>query len=96
MNAGAGVLKEILDVVENSGDASVVLKKFAGRYPKDLELLKVNEMYSQFLSTREGKKLDEVKARLKNILSARQLEVSGAGDINLKDRRKQTFSPKRE
>ena len=88
MNAGESVIREMLSAVESAGDATTVLEKFSNRYPRDVELLKACGLYAQFLTSREPKKLDEAKARLRALLASRAIELSGGADINLKDRRK--------
>ncbi|MCX6695187.1 MAG: hypothetical protein NTU61_02680 [Candidatus Altiarchaeota archaeon] len=93
MNAGAGVIAEIVKAVDSEKGASETLAKFVKRYQSDLELRKVNEIYAEFLGTGDPKKLDDAKLRLKNLLSSRGLESSGGGDINLKDRRKFKSEP---
>jgi len=92
MNSGESVLKEILGAVESGGDASVVFAKYVKRYPKDIELLKASELFSIFLNSRDDKDLSEVKSRLKKLIVSRGLELSGGGDIGLKDRRKSSAS----
>jgi hypothetical protein len=87
MNAGDGVLSQILSAVESQRNATDVFAKFVRRYPKDTELAKTSGMYSSYLASGDAKKLVETKKRLKNLIASRT-ESSGGGDIPLEDLRK--------
>jgi len=88
MNAGESVIEEVLRAVESGQDASLVLAKFLKRYPQDIGLRKVFDLYSQYSDSRDDKKLSEAKSRLRNLAASRRMESSGGGDLKLKDRRK--------
>lgn len=96
MNAGSGVIEEIIAAVESGKNAEKTLSDFIGRYPKDEELLLIRELYQKLSLSRDQKQLADLKARLKKLQLARKLESSGGGDIMLKDRRKFSAGPKKE
>jgi len=81
------VLKDILNSLDDMGEAKAVFKKFCNRYSDDIELADIHKKFKKCRKSKDSKSLEDVKVLLKGLVNGRSIETDGGEKLWYKDRR---------
>lgn len=89
MFASHWIIEDILKAAEekNFEELKKLSSTYAKKYPKDFEIRELNNEVKEFLKTKNSRKLNEIRKKLKNLMEARKLESSGGTALWFGDRR---------
>jgi hypothetical protein len=87
--AGYYVIKNLLLVLDRGDltESKDLFDKFSRRYLNDEELQRIFDEFNSYLKIEDSKKLDNIKAALRELGEVRKREASGGTELWLKDRR---------
>ncbi len=89
MFASHWIIEDILKAAQekNLKDLASLCRKYAKRYPKDLEIREISKEVREYLKSKNSHKLRKIRSRLKALAETRKLESAGGTALWFGDRR---------